>query len=179
MACPRLITKPWFRAQALAAVARYAPEENVQDAARESLDASSEHDDPYNVVAVSAWPVRALIDRQRTQKVEQATPQVLALSDRIAHPVSRLEGLFTLWQAVYPMGGKMRQQVQDRFVAACRAADSWKAGDRLGWAATIVASDDLEEALRRVDFLRKRRYKRPALRRIKAGRIERVRDFFS
>ena len=179
LACARLIAEPWYRAQALAAVARYADEEKMEELAQEALDASFEQDDPYNVVAASAWPVRALIERQRTQNAEQVIGQLLVLSDQIAHPVSRLEGLFMPWQAVYPIGGKTRQQVQDKFVAACRAADSWKAGDRLGRSAIIVALDDLEEALRLVGLLREGRHKRQTLRRIKAGRIEKVRDFFS
>ena len=122
--CARLIAEPWFRAQALAAVARYAGDQRVEAIAQEALDAASEQDDSYKVVAVSASPTRALIERQRTQKVEQIALQLLALSDRIDHPVSRLEALFMLWQAVYPLGGESLQKVQDKFVAACGAANS-------------------------------------------------------
>lgn len=176
--CARLIAKPWFRAQALAAVARYAADEKVEAVAKEALNAASEQADPYKVVAVSAWPVRALIECRREQTVEKLMPQLLALSDRIDHPVSRLEALFLLWQAVYPLGGEMRRQVQDKFVAACQAANSWKAGDRLAWAATILVSDDPEEALELVAVLREGRVKRQALRRIKSGRSESARVFF-
>lgn len=179
LACARLIAEPWYRAQALAAVARYADEEKMEELAQEALDASSEQDDPYNVVAASAWPVRALIERQMTRKTEQVVHRLLVLSDQITHPVSRLEALFLLWQAVYPMGGNLKQRVQDKFVAACQAADSWKAGDRLGWAATIVASDNPKEAIRLAGLLREGRYKHKALREISAGSTAKVREFFS
>ena len=73
---------------------------------------------------------------------------------------------------------KMRRQVQDKLVAACMVADSWKAGDRLAWAAAILASDDVEEALGLVDILREGRLKRQARRRIEAGSFQTARIFF-
>lgn len=174
----RKIEIPWNRAVALGWVARYAPIGKMEALAREAMDAASEDDDPYGVVGASAWPVRALIERQRVDAVEPVISRLVLLSDQIEHPVSRLDGLFLLWQAVYPLGGEMRWRVQEKFVAACRAADSWKAGDRLAWAATILASDDAEEALGLVDILREGRLKRQARRRIEAGRTQRARIFF-
>lgn len=174
----RKIDDPWYRTQALAWVARYAPNGKIEKLAREALDSASEQADPYKVVAASAWPVRALIERDRGQVAEDVIVRLLDLSDKIDHSVSRLEALFLLWQAVYPLGDAMLRQVQDRRVDACRAANSWKAGDRLAWAATILAADHPEEAQELVAVLREGRVKRQALRRIGAGKIEKVREFF-
>lgn len=137
----RKIDDPWYRTQALAWVARYAPNGKIEKLGREALDSASEQVDPYKVVAASAWPVRALIERDLGEVAEEAIVRLLDLSERIDHPVSRLEALFLLWEAVYLLGDGMRRQVRDKLVAACRAADSWKAGDRLSWAATILAAD--------------------------------------
>ncbi len=102
----RKFETPWNRAVALGWVARYAPIGKMEALAREALDAASEDEDPFGVVGASAWPVRALIERQREQVVEPFMRRLLALSDKIEHPVSRLDGLFLLWQAVYPLGGE-------------------------------------------------------------------------
>jgi hypothetical protein len=175
----RKIDDPWYRTQALAWVARYAPIGKVEGLAKEALETAAEQADPYKVVAASAWPVRALIERERGEVAEEAIVRLLDLSERIDHPVSRLEALFLLWEAVYLLGDGMRRQVQDKLVAACRAADSWKAGDRLAWAATILAADHPEEAQELVAALREGRVKRQALRRMGAGKTEKVREFFS
>ena len=59
------IGDPWYRAQALAWVARYAPDADVERVARLSLEAAAECDDAYRQTAAAAWVVRALLERGR------------------------------------------------------------------------------------------------------------------
>ena len=174
----RTIKDPWFRCQSLADAARHGPERAVLKIIGESLSAAWEANDPYKTVAVVGWPLRALIERDRAAQVEELLPQILDHAQTIAHPVSRLEALFTLWNAIYPLGGELRQRVQGALVVACQAAKSWKAGDRLAYAAQILAGDKLEEAMTLVALLREGRVKRRTLRKIEAGKFEAVRRFF-
>ena len=62
----RGVSEAWYRAQALAWVARFAPEADVERVASEAFKAASAAKDAYQQVASSAWRVRALPVRNPT-----------------------------------------------------------------------------------------------------------------
>src|SRR5262249_26851219 len=98
----RSIENPWYRCQALAHVARHGPPAIVEKIAREALLAAQEERDPYKQVAAAAWPVRALIERGRTQGLPKVLRELIVTGGTIDHPVSRLDALFLLWEAAFP-----------------------------------------------------------------------------
>ena len=54
--------EPWFRAQALAAVARHVAKHRAEAIARESIAAAAQGKDDYQRAAVSAWPKLVFTD---------------------------------------------------------------------------------------------------------------------
>ena len=105
------ITDPWYRAQALAWVARYAPEDEVTRLARLSLDAAASCDQAYQQAAGAAWIVRALLERGRRDEALLMLEMALHSVPRIAPASSRSEALFLLLQAAFEVGEDVRRSL--------------------------------------------------------------------
>src|SRR5690606_35986347 len=75
----RKVSESWFRCQALAGAARYAPDEHVVKTAEEAISAAFTAPDFYKKVAATAWPLRTLIERKQEQKAIQLLPEILEL----------------------------------------------------------------------------------------------------
>lgn len=178
LALARRITDPWFRCQALAHVARFASKELVSPLAREAFDTALTQEDPYEIVAVSAWPVRALIERDETDMLPLWLGQLVKRAKRIDHPVSRLEGLFLLWQASFPFMHSATEKVFQEFMEACAAANSWKAGSRSEAALLILASRDPVRAAALAERMRDSKYKQRTLKRLSESIRWEPRSFF-
>jgi hypothetical protein len=174
----RKVSEPWFRCQALAWVARYAPEAKVVQLAQEAVETALLGKDAYQQVAAAAWPVRALAERGKAQKAAQLVAQLAALSAEIPHPVSRLNALFLLWQAADPLPKSVKEGVMGALVSACRAADSWQAGRTMRDLALMLASEDRSQAEQFVSSMPESSYKRQAEKRLAAGETHRPRAFF-
>lgn len=112
-ALARSISDPWYRCQALAWVARFAPEAQFKAIVQESLAAGKAADDPYQVVGTTAWSLAALVERGHNNEVRCLLPSLLTHAAAIVNPVSRLDALFLLWQAVFPLGIEFHRQVLD------------------------------------------------------------------
>jgi hypothetical protein len=102
VAAAREIRDPWARCQALAWVARFAPDGMVSALAEEALSAADAGADRYQQVAVAAWPVRALIERSQSAPAEAALRVLIPRASGIAHAGSRAEALLLLLQAASP-----------------------------------------------------------------------------
>ncbi len=178
LALARTITDVWYRTQALAWVSRFAPEAKFKAIVLESLAACSAADDPYQAVGAAAWSIRVLVERVHSNEVLCLLPKLLTRAADIANPVSRLDALFLLWQAVFPGGITVHQQVLEPLVEACQQADSWKSSDTLRQVALILASDALPEAQQLVSFMPDGRRKRQVQREIAAGQYQYPRTFF-
>src|SRR5579864_1753211 len=89
LAMARRISDSWFRCQALAVVARYASKELVSPIAHEAFNTALQQEDPYKVVGVSAWPVRALIERDQTDPLPLWLNELVKRARSIDHPVSK------------------------------------------------------------------------------------------
>src|SRR5258708_21240003 len=99
LALAKQISDPWFRCQALAHVARYASTELVSPIAQEALNTALEQEDAYKAVAASAWPVRAVIERNQVELLPLLLKELMKRAPSIYHPVSRLDALFLICQA--------------------------------------------------------------------------------
>jgi hypothetical protein len=178
LALARVSKAPWFRCQALAWVARFAPDNEVVKVAEEALSSAFSADDCYKIVGASAWPLRALIERDHAQRISRWLPKLLEASANITNPVNRLDALYLLWQAVYPAVGLARKQVSGALIAACLSADSWKAGHTMREVVLVIAQENVSEAAQFIDSMPDGVYKRQAQRRVAEGKPGYVRPFF-
>lgn len=170
----RSISEPWFGCQALAGVARSAPDEFVQRIAEEAISAALTATDSYKRVAATAWPLHALIERNQLQQAIRSLPPLLALSAHIENPVSRTDALFLLWQAFFPIQGHIA--LLDVLVESC--VGHWKADYILRQVALILASEDTARARALVAGMPPGKYKRQAQKRLDQGQKELPRQFF-
>jgi hypothetical protein len=178
LALARQISDPWYRAQGLAIVARYASEELVSPIVRESLDTAFEQGDPYKVVAVSAWPVRALVERNETALPPSLLSDLAKRSRDIDNPVSQLLALSTLWHGAFSFLRPETDIILEEFVRACESANSWRAGACMEDTVLIVASRDPARATELVQRMPDGKYKRRTLKRLSEKAYLTPRRFF-
>lgn len=100
----RRIKDPWFACQALAHVARFCPENRFKQIIKESLRMGHSATDNYKVVASAAWPIRAIVERKRSEMLDGIVPELLNRAEQIELLASRSAALFLLFQAIFPMG---------------------------------------------------------------------------
>ena len=174
----RQIRDPWYRCQALACVARFAPHGEFDERVDEALLAAFEASNGYKRVAVSAWPLRALIERGQTAKLAELVPKLMTMAQAIEHPVSRMDALGSLLDAVFPAGDPHRKSIFDEYAAACGGANSWKAGRGLAAFAVRFAAIDAVFARAIVESMRDGPYKRRAIRELATARDLGTRSYF-
>ena len=170
----RNVSQSWFRCQALAQVARYAPEKYVVKIAEEAVAAALTATDVYQQVAATAWPLRALLERDGTEKAGELLPAILKLSAQIQNPVSRSDALFLLWQAFFAF--PEHKSVLGTLVKSCNG--HWKADYILRQVVLILATENLSEAQDLAASMREGKYKRQAQKRLAAGENQTARSFF-
>lgn len=130
----RGIKDPWYRCQSLACVARFAPHGEFDDRIEEALAACFGAANAYKCVAVAAWPVCALTEREQAVRLAELIPRLLKVAETIDHPVSRMDALGSLLHGVFPAGDPYRKMVFAASARACDGANSWKAA--VGWPAS-------------------------------------------
>ena len=158
----------------MAGVARFAPKENVVPVAREALKAAFSDSDSYRQVAATAWPLRALIEREFGGVAQNQLPEILKLSREIANPVSRSDALFLLWESVFPV--QQQGVLLDELVASCQ--NHFKADTLLRDTVLILASRNPQRARKLAEKMPDGKAKRQALKRLEAGEICATRAFF-
>ena len=94
LATAKAIQDPWFACQALAWVARYAPDQQFIKIINESLRVCRTEVDPYRVVAPAAWPIRAIVERNHSELLPQLIPDLLHRAYDIENLGSRSEANF-------------------------------------------------------------------------------------
>ena len=178
LALARGIEDPWFACQALAWVARYAPEDQVQGIIRESLMVSRKSPDPYRIVAAAAWPVRAVVERGHTRMLASIIPELLVLAKEIKLLVSRSEALFLLFQAVFPAGQKIWLPVLESLREASTPLIGWRQRRNLTEAVLIIWSEDQNLAAELISDLSDLKLKKKIERTIATGERRLPRPFF-
>jgi hypothetical protein len=142
LATARAIEDPWFACQALAWVARYAPEDQFLGIIKESLRVCRAEVDPYRVVAPAAWPIRAIVERNHLEQLPSVIRELLLRAKDIEILASRSEALFLLFQAVFPAGRKHWLAVFQSLREASIPLRSWRQRRNLCDAILIVRSED-------------------------------------
>lgn len=142
LAAARFVEDPWYACQSLAHVARYAPESQVIPIADEALRVCRNERDPYRIVAPAAWPVRALVERDRLEQLDGIIRTLLVRGSEIELFASRSEALFLLFQAVFPAGRKYWRPIFDALWEASEPMINWRQRRNLGHAILIIDHDD-------------------------------------
>ena len=143
----RAIRDPWYACQALAWVARFAPEQQFSKTVYESLHVVRNEADPYRAVAPSAWPLRAIVERDHLEILPSVVPDLLLRAEEIEILASRSEALFLLFQAVFPAGRKHWFPVLESLRKASMPLISWRQKRNLADAIMIVRGEDEPLAL--------------------------------
>jgi hypothetical protein len=136
------IEAPWFRCQALSHVARYWPDEKYDRILVEAVRAAGSQDDIYKQVAVSAWPIRAYLERGNANPAQALLAKYTPMSNLIANMGSRSEALLLIFQAAKPFAPGLWHPIFDALVDAAEPSLSWRQGRALRYAAEMVVSDD-------------------------------------
>ena len=119
------VSEPWFRTQALAAVARYVEGDPLSFAAQASK-AAAECDDDYKRSAVRAWEISALAERSLKSDARTSLDQAVNLARTVEPFSSRSEALFLLLQAAFSIGHKEASAVNDVIKATCPSNEHWR-----------------------------------------------------
>lgn len=133
----RAIKDPWYRAQALAWVARYSTSKSGS-IAKESLKAARECDDPYKSVAVRAWIIAALAEAGNSIEARRLLSGALSEISAVSPAASKAEALLLLLQAATRVGPKERGAVHDAMRSACGHDAHWRAKRALRHAELIA-----------------------------------------
>ncbi len=172
------ISDPYSRCQALAWVARYAPDdETAVRLAKESTRAAESASEPYQSAAAAAWPVRALLERGRQREAEAILRQAVARSKRIANPASRADALFLLVQAGWHSKGKSWPEALSALLAAATTAPHQKPSALLRDLALMLAGGGRDHAAA-LAAISDDKYRRQAERRLQERRLLSPRPFF-
>lgn len=174
----RAIEDPWFASQALAWVARYAPEAEFSNLIKESLRVRRNESDPYRVVAPAAWAMRAIVERNHLNMLPPVIAELLMLAERIEILASRSQALFLLFQAVFPAGRKHWQPVLVSLRKASTPLISWRQRRNLLDAILIVREEDEELALEITKSLDDQKLKAKVERMLSSAQSHLPRRFF-
>ena len=139
LAAARRISESWFRSQALACVARFAPDASVRKLVTEAVAAAQASTDAYEKVAALAWSLRALLERGHSKDAKPIFTSALKDAGAIDNLVSRVDALFVVAQAVWP-DPAFRSEAAAAVVGAARSTPSRKATVTLRDLALMVAS---------------------------------------
>lgn len=174
----RGVSEPWFKAQALAAVARWSADDRVEPVAREAFAAAEACDDSYKRAAASAWPIRALVERGRASVALAALDQARGHALAAAPAGSQAEALFGLLQAAWSLGTATRLQLVEDLVALHERDTFWRVGRAVVGALEMVSESDPAQARDLAARVREDRCREKAQAAIARGRPSGPRDYF-
>lgn len=130
---------PWYRCQSLAVAARHAPNDESFDRLIDAaFSAADETREPNRVVSVSAWPLAALLDRGRIDRLSTELDRLLQVISAEPHPVQRQDALIELVRVVPEMPDELLSKVLDAFRESCREGSEWKTDYNLRRMAELV-----------------------------------------
>lgn len=145
------IADSWYRVQALAWVARFAPPGISLTALKAAADGATEGKDSYCRAAALAWPIRAAIERG----CEELAAPVL-IDARIALPhielfCSRAEACSLLFQAAFEGQRHIWEPLLNEFPSLCPPGSHWRAARLYRTIGAILADRDGQAARRFIE----------------------------
>ena len=136
----RNIGEPWFRAQALAWVARFTTNDPVP-IATEAARAASKCDDYYKRSAVRAWEIAALAERGYKKEARKSLVEASTLAREVLPISSRGEALMLLLQAAFRIDKVEADKVYRMLEAGCPADEHWRCKRALRDAELMISSE--------------------------------------
>ncbi len=136
------IEMPWYRCQAFAAVARFAPDVDVETVAGRSLAAAADCGDDYLRAAVAAWPIRALLERDRVAAARAALGIARERAKTAWPASSRAEALILLMRAALAIDAETRESFVEEIAALHGTDGFWRVGRALVDAIGLLALTD-------------------------------------
>jgi hypothetical protein len=121
----RRIPEPWFRAQALACVAR-CTEGDPLAIASEAAQAAADADDGYKRSAVRAWEIAALGERRHQIEARRALRNTVNSASTVQSTSSRSEALIQLLQAACAISQRDADELAKRLYATCPTTEHWR-----------------------------------------------------
>jgi hypothetical protein len=118
------ITDPWFQAQAWSHIARYAAK--PLQFSRRAAKSAAKGKDAYQQMAVRAWEIAALAERDCGMQARLALTEAVELAQTIEPLSSRAEALLLLFQAAFKISiadaGSVGEIILDSL-----SSDNWRA----------------------------------------------------
>ncbi|HEV2861005.1 MAG TPA: hypothetical protein VGX48_08370 [Pyrinomonadaceae bacterium] len=178
LAVARGISDPWFACQALAHVARFSPENKFKRIIEESLRMSYSADDPFKTVASAAWPIRAIVERNRSEMLDSIIPELLTRAEQIELLASRSEALFLLFQAIFPAGRERWLIVFQGLLKASSPLINWRQRRNLRDAVLMLRKEEAGLASEIIGALEDAKLKRQIESRMMRPDVRLPRAFF-
>lgn len=105
------IDDAWYKVQALAWAARFAPAHSVEAIVASALAYRTDGKDGYQRAAAAAWPLRALIERDLQNVARDYFEKLLPDLATIQPTAGRSEAIFLIYQAVFSLGNEVRESL--------------------------------------------------------------------
>jgi hypothetical protein len=134
------IADAWYRAQALAWVARFVPPDILLTALERAVSAAMEGKDSYCRAAVLAWPIRAAIERGHEEQASQMLAGARIELRRIEFFCSRAEACSLLFQAAFEGPRRLWGPLLAELPGLCPPDSHWRAA-RLYYTITAILAD--------------------------------------
>lgn len=174
----RSIEDPWFKCQALACAARYWPHDDYEQFLREAVKAGDSQENWYNRVSVSAWPIRAYLERGNQHPTRALLKRYAEEAHNIDNMGGRSEALLLLLQAAKPFDRSLWEPVFHALVAACEPVLGWRQVRNIRSAIAMLAPDGAALAQEAIKRIKDEKTVRAIKRDIERGKTAEPRPFF-
>lgn len=144
-AVARKIDHPWYRCQALTAIAEEiaSPRERVAPL-MEAVKAAYEQPEPNRIACVGAWPLRALVAVDAAA-ARREVERLLETISKEPHGLRRLDGLRGILGAVLS-SAELRDLVLPAFMHAANTSSGWRTERTVSFMAQALGKVDLDAA---------------------------------
>ncbi len=137
----RLVSEPWFRAQALSWVARFTDGDAI-GIAQEAANAAAECANDYQKSAVRAWEISALAERNFVEEARKSLGEALELGKGVNPPSSRSEALFLLLQAAFRVGREEAEGLFASLKELCPIDEHWRCKRNVRDGGKMISGED-------------------------------------
>ncbi|WP_156025969.1 hypothetical protein [Sphingomonas phyllosphaerae] len=141
VAIASVIDDPWFRCQSLAYAGRYWPGDDYKSLLTEAVKAADSQDNWYKRVSVSAWPIRAYLERDCSTPAKRLLEQYANEASNIDNRGGRSEALMMLFQAAKPFDRGIWEPILWSLVRATEPAIAWRQVRNIRNALAMVSAD--------------------------------------